>query len=741
MAELVDQRLQRHAVLQRVADGLGEGVGETRNGRAFLRHHQKDFSRHAVFEQADRDVALVAGNVELVRQCVALVWQLAASRRLLRERGRDRRLHGVGGLLADHDTLGIDRRLRGVERLRALGAVAVNRDGLGTETPRLEIRLLDVLDRGIFRHVHGLADRARDERLGGAHHLDVTHVVDRALALRGLEGAVEHRQVTLHQVGRAFNGFLLVDVRDDVGNLRGRVAKLLQRGRHGLVDDLHHAAADQLLVLHERDVGFDAGRVAVHHEADGAGRRQHGGLRVAVTEVFAELDRLIPRLLGAGIEVIGHVLLVDVLDRVAMLAHDAQERLAIDVVALERTAVVARDARRLSIRLAGHHRGERTGVIAAGIAVVGQAARHQQRAEVGVAQAQRAEGVAVLGNRRGRVARVVDQDLLRRDHRAARRAVCLDVELAVFLDEGHQVQRRQVAGRVVQEHVLRARVARVDPRRIRAGVPFVDGGVELHAGVAAHPGAFGDQAHEVARLVGVHHFAARDRLGLPQAIIQHRAHELVGHANGVVRVLEEHRPVGGAGERAVVAGIDQRPRLLFFLNLAADEVDDVGVLGVEDDHLRRAARLAARLDHARERVEALHERHRPRSRAAASQQFLRRTNRREIAACARAELEQHALGLGQAKNRVHGVVNRVNEARGTLRRLLEPAVEPHGAVEGRLLVDQQELQVVAERLERRIRREVLLLTRPAGNGLDHAANQLLDRLFTLWRADVTPEIF
>ena len=84
VAELVDQRLQRHAVLQRVADRLGERVGKARDRRAFLGHHQEDLARHAVLEQADRDVALVAGDVELVRDRLALVGQLAARRRARR---------------------------------------------------------------------------------------------------------------------------------------------------------------------------------------------------------------------------------------------------------------------------------------------------------------------------------------------------------------------------------------------------------------------------------------------------------------------------------------------------------------------------------------------------------------------------------------------------------------------------------------------------------------------------------
>ena len=81
---------------------------------------------------------------------------------------------------------------------------------------------------------------------------------------------------------------------DDLLDLLLVVAELLERHRHGLVDDLHHAAADQLLVLDQRDVRLDAGGVAVHHEADRAGRREHRGLRVAEAVLLAELDHFVP---------------------------------------------------------------------------------------------------------------------------------------------------------------------------------------------------------------------------------------------------------------------------------------------------------------------------------------------------------------------------------------------------------------------------------------------------------------
>ena len=174
-----------------------------------------------------------------------------------------------------------------------------------------------------------------------------------------------------------------------------------------------------------------------------------------------------------------------------MLADDPQERLAVLVVVDERAAVVAGDDARLAIRLAVHDRGEGGGVVATLVGVVGQAAAHQQRAEVGVAEPERPEAVGVLLDLRRRVARVVDEDLLGRDREPRRVAVGVDVELAVRAHELHEVQRREVARGVVEEHVLGARVRRVDPVRVRRRVPVVDRRVVLDARVTADPGRLG----------------------------------------------------------------------------------------------------------------------------------------------------------------------------------------------------------------------------------------------------------
>ncbi len=76
------------------------------------------------------------------------------------------------------------------------------------------------------------------------------------------------------------------------------VAEHAQRFRHRAVDDLEVAAAGELLELDQREVGLDAGGVAVHHEADGAGRRDHGRLRVAEAVLGAERQRAVPGALG-----------------------------------------------------------------------------------------------------------------------------------------------------------------------------------------------------------------------------------------------------------------------------------------------------------------------------------------------------------------------------------------------------------------------------------------------------------
>ena len=98
----------------------------------------------------------------------------------------------------------------------------------------------------------------------------------------------------------------------------------------------------------------------------------------------------------------------------------------------------------------------------------------------------------VFGDVLGRIAGVVHEDFLRGDENAHGGLETFDVELAVVAFELHQVQRREIAGGVVDENVFAARIGGVNRLGAFAGVPFLDRAVVLHAGVAANPRAFGD---------------------------------------------------------------------------------------------------------------------------------------------------------------------------------------------------------------------------------------------------------
>ena len=96
------------------------------------------------------------------------------------------------------------------------------------------------------------------------------------------------------EAGGPLDGLGLVDVAEDGADLVAGVAEALEREGDGVVDDLEHAAADELLVLHQRDVRLDAGGVAVHHEADGAGGGEDRDLGVAVAVfVHGTLDNIL----------------------------------------------------------------------------------------------------------------------------------------------------------------------------------------------------------------------------------------------------------------------------------------------------------------------------------------------------------------------------------------------------------------------------------------------------------------
>src|SRR5260370_21494170 len=121
------------------------------------------------------------------------------------------------------------------------------------------------------------------------------------------------------------------------------------------------------------------------------------------------------------------------------------------------------------------------------------------------------------------------------------------------------------------------------------------------------------------------------------------------------------------GMRAVVALRDQRVGFGFFFLFALDEVNDVRMVDVQDDHLGGSASFASGLDYAGESVEAFHEAERAAGGASAAKAFGGAAQRRKIRAGAAAPLEEHAFGLGESQDGIERVFDRVDAAGGRFR--------------------------------------------------------------------------
>ena len=360
-----------------------------------------------------------------------------------------------------------------------------------------------------------------------------------------------------------------LDVVNDVLHLGLFVTEPAQGGRNGLVDDLEVAASGELFELHEREVRLDPGGVAVHQQADGPGRRDHRDLRVAEAVLFPQLEGTVGILLRGFQQVRRAVLAVNahrlhqqafVLavrhpeGGAAVVAQDAEHGFAVALVAGKRAEFLGHLRRG---RVGGHvHDGrDRPANGQCLWRVVGNAVDHQVGAEVGVAQAERAELVGEFGDALAGELRHQYADFQHNRPQPGAVAEFFDVQIpACRIPELEQVQRRQIAGRIVKKHVLTARVRGADGAVGRAGVPLVDGAVELHPRIGGGPCGVGDL---LPKLLRPQHFAGlrvtlsvggfhllRPPVERPVSVRLHGLHELVAHADGVVGVLPGNGLVG-----------------------------------------------------------------------------------------------------------------------------------------------------------------------------------------------------
>src|SRR5208282_898706 len=205
----------------------------------------------------------------------------------------------------------------------------------------------------------GLGNGAADERLRRGHHFQMRKIMNAPFATMRLEGAVEHRQVLRldaaandfaiffgvfidYQYRRrlriifadVFNRVEFLDVRDDGRDFRLAVAEPAQRIGHTTVEDFQHAAAGEQFVFDERDVGFDARRVAVHRKRNSARWGEHGDLGVPVAGFPAGFQRAVPAMARLVLQIIEFPAGLDLFNGVAVQLDDAQH--GFDVVLLAR---------------------------------------------------------------------------------------------------------------------------------------------------------------------------------------------------------------------------------------------------------------------------------------------------------------------------------------------------------------------------------------------------------------------
>src|SRR5206468_7797162 len=75
MAELGDENLERHAVLEGHRRQHADRVHEPGDRTPLLRHLDEDLPRRTVLEEAYVEVALVSADVEFVADRLAVVWK------------------------------------------------------------------------------------------------------------------------------------------------------------------------------------------------------------------------------------------------------------------------------------------------------------------------------------------------------------------------------------------------------------------------------------------------------------------------------------------------------------------------------------------------------------------------------------------------------------------------------------------------------------------------------------------
>ena len=134
-------------------------------------------------------------DAEFVRERSARLWHSAAHRLAHLLAQLLNFLLQRGELSAEMLIFTVSGQLCRVEGLRALRAIAVDRNALQSQPPSLDINIANFLDRGRVGDIHSFGNCSREEGLRRSHDLQVRAVVEAAFSTRRPEGAIENRQM------------------------------------------------------------------------------------------------------------------------------------------------------------------------------------------------------------------------------------------------------------------------------------------------------------------------------------------------------------------------------------------------------------------------------------------------------------------------------------------------------------------------------------------------------------------
>ena len=123
------------------------------------------------------------------------------------------------------------------------------------------------------------------------------------------------------------------------------------------------------------------------------------------------------------------------------------------------------------------------------------------------------------------------------------------------------------------------------------GMPLVDSRVELQTGVCAVPRCFGDLSPQIPSRQGSHGLTSRHCLEGPVLVIFDSLHEFIGDAHRVIGILVLNTESIRTIEVHIKTGVAQHTGLALFASLAPNELFNVGMVDIQDDHLGGAARL------------------------------------------------------------------------------------------------------------------------------------------------------